>query len=212
MRLLALDGALARASAALWDNGAVLAEARRDGARGQPAALPALAAEVLPAAGQTVPDAVAVAVGPGGFTGLRAAIALARGLAEGWGIRCLGVTTGEALAAALPPWQAEGRAIWSVTVAGRGGLVLEVLGKAPVLLDEATLPSPSGPVVLVGDAAQLAAARLRARGADVLLSDSRLPLASAVAVAAGRTLAAGTAREAAPLYAEPLALRPAPGA
>ncbi|MFH5927363.1 tRNA (adenosine(37)-N6)-threonylcarbamoyltransferase complex dimerization subunit type 1 TsaB [Roseomonas xinghualingensis] len=212
MRLLALDGALARASAAFWEDGTVLAEARRDGARGQPAALPALAAGVLSSAGQAAPDAVAVAVGPGGFTGLRAAIALAQGLAAGWGIRCLGVTTGDALAAALPTWQTQDRAVWSVTVAGRGGLVLEVVGEAPVLLDEATLPSPPGPVVLVGDAAPLAAARLRARGADVLLSDSRLPLAGAVAAAAARALAAGTAREAAPLYAEPLALRPAPGA
>jgi tRNA threonylcarbamoyladenosine biosynthesis protein TsaB len=213
MRLLALDGALARASAALWQDGVVLAAARRDGARGQPAALPALVAKVLAGFPDT-PDSIVVVVGPGGFTGLRAAISLAQGLAAGWGVPCLGVTTGEALEAALPPWQAAGRATWSVTTAGRGGLVLEQPGEAPCLLDEAALPSPSGPVVLVGDAAPAAAARLRARGADVLLSDSRLPEAEAAAVAAARHLAAGRPlRAAAPLYAEPLALRapPLPG-
>jgi tRNA threonylcarbamoyladenosine biosynthesis protein TsaB len=209
MRLLALDGALARASAALWVDDAVRAEARRDAARGQPAALPALVAEVLSGAGPAVPDAVAVGVGPGGFTGLRAAIALARGLADGWGVPCLGVTTGEALAAALPRWQSEGRAAWSVTTAGRGGLVLERVGEAPVLLDETSLPLPPSPIVVMGDAAPLAAARLRARGADALLSDCRLPEAGALAAAASRALAAGTARDAAPLYAEPLALRTA---
>jgi len=210
MRLLALDGSLARASAALWSDGTTLAEARRDGARGQPAALPALAAGLL-APGIAPPDAVAVAVGPGGFTGLRAAIALARGLAAGWGVPVLGVTTGEALAAALPPWQAAGREAWSVTRAGRGGLVLERAGRGPELLDEGTLPVPDGPVVLMGDAAAVAAARLRARGADALLSDARLPEAGAVAAAAARALAAGASRPAEPLYAEPLALRaPAP--
>ena len=212
MRLLALDGALARASAALWQDGETLSGARQDGARGQPAALPALVARVLShGAAGGAPDAVAVGIGPGGFTGIRAAVALARGLAAGWGVPVLGVTTGEALAAALPPWQSAGRAVWSVTVAGRGGMVLERPGEPPLLLEEATLPRPAGPVALVGDAAPAAAARLRARGADALLSDSRLPEAAGVAAAAARARAAGTAREAAPLYAEPLALRPAGG-
>ncbi|TPG60291.1 tRNA (adenosine(37)-N6)-threonylcarbamoyltransferase complex dimerization subunit type 1 TsaB [Roseomonas nepalensis] len=209
MRLLALDGALAGASVALWEDGTVLAAARREGARGQPAALPALAAEVL--AGQDrPPDAVAVGIGPGGFTGIRAALALGQGLAAGWGVPCHGVTTGEALAEALPPAQARGRAVWSVTTAGRGGLVLERPGEAPAMLEEAALPHPGGPVVLVGDAAPQAAARLRARGADALLSGGRLPDAAALAAAAARALTAGRPRPAAPVYAEPLALRPAP--
>ena len=129
------DGDIATALAVC--GGAVLASARRDGARGQPAALPGLAAQVLD--GAAPPDAVAVGVGPGGFTGLRAAIALASGLAAGWGVPCHGVTTGEALAAALPDWQAAGREVWSVTTAGRGGLVLERAGEAPVLLTSAPL-------------------------------------------------------------------------
>ncbi|WP_376087516.1 tRNA (adenosine(37)-N6)-threonylcarbamoyltransferase complex dimerization subunit type 1 TsaB [Roseomonas sp. CCTCC AB2023176] len=164
MVILGLDAALARASAALWRDGAVVTERRRDAQRGQPAVLPALAAEVLEAAGHPVPDVVAVAIGPGGFTGLRAAIALAEGFALGWGVPLLGVTTGEALAAALTEAELEGREAWSVTTAGRGGLVLERPGEAPVLVEEARLPMPAGPVVLVGDAAPVAAARLLARG------------------------------------------------
>ena len=58
-------------------------------------------------------DAVAVTVGPGGFTGLRAAIALARGFALGWGVPCLGVTLGEAFAASLPHVMAAGARLTS---------------------------------------------------------------------------------------------------
>ena len=52
--------------------------------------------------GVTGLDAVAAVVGPGGFTGIRAALALAEGIGLGAGIPVIGVTTGEALAAAVP--------------------------------------------------------------------------------------------------------------
>ncbi|RKK02034.1 hypothetical protein, partial [Teichococcus wenyumeiae] len=51
MRILAVDGALARASAAVWADGRVLARAAVDGARGQPTQLPLLARQVLREAG-----------------------------------------------------------------------------------------------------------------------------------------------------------------
>ncbi|TQF78449.1 hypothetical protein FK498_09205, partial [Elioraea sp. Yellowstone] len=67
-RILSLDCALARTSAAFGD---VSAEA--PGGHGQAAAIAVLAARVL--AGAT-PDAVAATIGPGSFTGVRAALAL----------------------------------------------------------------------------------------------------------------------------------------
>ncbi|MBC9179545.1 hypothetical protein IBL25_21625, partial [Roseomonas ludipueritiae] len=68
MRILAVDGALARASAAVWADGRVLARAGVDGARGQPTQLPLLAQQVLREAGLEAAalDAVAAVVGPGG--------------------------------------------------------------------------------------------------------------------------------------------------
>jgi hypothetical protein len=62
MRILALDGSLARASAALWVDGAVLARRALAGDRGQPTALPPMAEELLRDGGAL--DAVAVVVGP----------------------------------------------------------------------------------------------------------------------------------------------------
>jgi tRNA threonylcarbamoyladenosine biosynthesis protein TsaB len=212
MRLLALDGSLARASAALWVDGAVVAHRAVGGERMQPTTLPPLAEEVLRGAGAL--DAVAVVVGPGGFTGLRTAIALAEGIALGHGVPLIGVTTGEALAAALPDAIRAGREVWAAVDTKRGKIALERIAPgrlvaAPLLVvTEQELPRPEGPVAVVGDAAPLVAARLLAREADAMLTASRLPDAGAAAqVAALRLAGALPPRDAAPLYAEPPAVR-----
>jgi len=214
MRILALDGSLARASAALWVDGAVLARRALAGDRGQPTALPPMAEELLRDGGAL--DAVAVVVGPGGFTGLRAAIALAEGIALGRGVPLIGVTTGEALAAAVPEALRAGRAAWAAIDTKRGRIALERIGAGtlgaeapPIVLEEAALPRPNGPVAIMGDAAPVVAARLLARDAgDVLLTDSRLPDAGAAAlVAALRRAGRLPPRGAAPLDAEPPAVR-----
>jgi tRNA threonylcarbamoyladenosine biosynthesis protein TsaB len=212
MRLLALDGSLARCSVALWADGAVRARLAQPGDRIQPTVLPVLAQRILAEAGGI--DAVAVVVGPGGFTGLRTAIALAEGIALALSVPLVGVTTGEALAAALPDGLRATRETWSAVDTKRGRLALERIpagGAAatapPLVLAERDLPRPGGPVAAVGDAAPLVAARLLARGADALLTDSRLPDAGAAAAVAALRLAGRIPpRDAAPLYAEPPAV------
>jgi tRNA threonylcarbamoyladenosine biosynthesis protein TsaB len=63
-----------------------------------------MAHDVLAEAGAaaTSLDLVAVTVGPGSFTGIRAGLALAHGLALAAGVPVIGVTVGEALADSLP--------------------------------------------------------------------------------------------------------------
>jgi tRNA threonylcarbamoyl adenosine modification protein YeaZ len=189
--------------------------------RGHAAALPPMAEAVLAEAGLRAAalDAVAAVVGPGGFTGLRAALSLAEGLALGAGVPLIGVTTGEALAMAIPAALRGSRAVWTVVDNRRGGVVLERFapGSAvpegePAVLAEAALPEMRGPVAVAGDAAPQVAARLAARGVDALLSDGRLPDAGAAAlVAALRLAGAIPPRAARPLYAEPPAVRPPAG-
>ena len=211
--ILALDASLAGCSAAVLADDAIRARRSLAGERGHAATLPPMVQAVMAEAGvkATDLDAVAAVVGPGGFTGIRAALALAQGLALGAGLPVIGVTTGEALVAALPPGLRAGRAVWSVVDNRRGRVVLErfaagagVPEAAPVALDIAALPLPAGPVTLVGDAAAAVAEALQARGADAAASDVRLPEAGAAARVAALRLAGRIP----PLAARPLSVEP----
>ncbi len=214
MRILGIEGALARCSVALLDQDVIVASRQAEAARGHPALLPRFAAEVLAEAGLVATDleAVAVGVGPGGFTGLRAAIALAEGLAHGAARPLVGVTTGEALAAALPAGMRAGRAVWAAIDNRRGRAVIEAFAPdaaspgAPVIASLDSLPEPAGPLLVVGDAAEAVAEGLRRRGA-MAEAHPALPVAEAIArVAALRLAGSLPPRGGAPLYAEPPAV------
>lgn len=175
--------------------------------RGAAARLAVMAAAVLTEAG-LVPaalDAVAVTVGPGSFTGIRAASALAHGIGLAAAVPVVGVTVGEACAEALP--RLGRRQLWTVIDSKRSTVFLERSGTiASVTAD--TLPSPDGPVAVAGDAAVEIAARLAARGADVMLTDVRCPHPKHVAFAARRRADGGLPpRAAQPLYVDPPAAR-----
>lgn len=204
--ILALDAALSGCSAGVVGLDGVLAERRAMGARGQVAALPAMAQAVLSEAG-IVPARlamVAVTVGPGSFTGIRAALSLAHGIAIAAKVPLVGVTVGEALA--VPD---QGRSQWVAVDTRRGRVFLDCgAGIATVALD--ALPDPPGPVSLAGDAAIAVASRLAARGADVLLLPARMPTPAGVAAAGCRRVSAEPdARPVQPLYVDPPEAQPA---
>ena len=210
-RVLALDAACARCSAAVVVDGHAIAERQADTAKGHAALLPEMARGVLVDAGVAAASLalVAVTVGPGSFTGLRAALALAQGIATAAGATLVAVTVGESFAEALPPLGS--RALWSAIDSRRGRVFLERAGTiAAVALD--ALPDPAGPVAVAGDRATDVAARLAARGANVMLTNVRLPAARHVALAALRRLADHRPpRDAQPIYVDPPEARPPAG-
>jgi len=216
MLALTLDCALARVSAAVLDDNRVISEERRDMARGG-GLLPSMAQAVLARSSlpATALGLIAVTVGPGSFTGIRAALALAHGIGLASGVAVIGVTVPEALAAAtaLP----RDRQLWVAIDSRRDRVFLDTGGSIQAFATD-DLPVPPGPLAITGDAAPSAAARLIARGGDVLVLPQLLPEPYGVARAARNRLAGVLpARFARPLYVDPPearlpagGLRPAP--
>jgi tRNA threonylcarbamoyladenosine biosynthesis protein TsaB len=203
MRILALDAALARCAAAVVIDEQTLSARHEDTARGHAALLPVMANAVLDEAHlhATALDLVAVTVGPGSFTGIRAALALAHGIALAAGIPVIGVTVGEALAETLP--HLGERRLWSVIDSRRHRVFLERDGEVASFVLEA-LPQVQGKLAIAGDAAIAVASLLAARDADVMLTDARLPSVRHVAVVGERRFRGMLApRPAQPLYVDP---------
>jgi tRNA threonylcarbamoyl adenosine modification protein YeaZ len=155
-------------------------------------------------------DAIAATVGPGSFTGLRAALALAHGIGLATGRPVLGVTVGEAFAEALP--RLGGRSLWTTILSRKDHLYVEHDGRVEAVL-LAQLPPPPPRLALAGDAATAVAVRLAARGVDVMLTDARLPRPRDIAAAAARQLDGSVPRRPPmPLYVDgPSARRPDDG-
>jgi tRNA threonylcarbamoyladenosine biosynthesis protein TsaB len=203
MRILALDSALARCSATIVSGTQVAAGQQKDMDRGHATVLAGMARDVLHDASieAAALDLIAVTVGPGSFTGIRGALALALGIGVSTDVPVIGVTVGEALADSLP--LLGGRALWCAITSRRGRIFLEI-GDRVLSLPVTDLPEPDRPVAIAGSAADDVASRLAARGANVMLTDARLPLGRHIAqVAALRFQGLLPPLPAEPLYVDP---------
>lgn len=197
--LLAFDAAGAGCSAALWRDGEVVAAAQERMQRGQAERLvPLLQAVIAEAgAGYDQLDAVAVTTGPGSFTGVRIALATARGLGLALDLPVIGVSAFEVLAAAVDDSLLDGRTLLVAVDARRSDLYVQAFRRrdvaaGPAALDPADLHGwlPPGAVLLAGDGAGQAAAALAAAGRDVARADvpEQVDAAVLARLAAGRPL------------------------
>ena len=98
MKILAFDTAAAACSAALWADGAIVAHEWCAMERGHAEALVPMLDRVIGDANYTGLSAIGVTVGPGAFTGLRIALATARGLSLATGVPALGISNFDVVA------------------------------------------------------------------------------------------------------------------
>lgn len=211
MRVLGLESATSGCSAALWDEGRVVAHRLPPMARGQAEALVPMAQAVLAEAGVGFQDLdrIAVTVGPGAFTGLRIALAAARGFALAAAIPVVGVTSFEAVARALPEDERAGRGLLVAIDSRRTEPFLQLFDAALEPVDEPVLLAPDavppwlagrGPLLVAGDGAAALGPVLAGRAGTVFAQGPGVPDAAVVA-ALGAQRSAG-------LPPQPLYLRP----
>ena len=107
MKILAFETSAKAASVALTDGGKLLAESYQNTGLTHSQTLMVMAQDLLKSCGLGAKDvqAVAVAAGPGSFTGVRIGVAAAKGFAWGAELPCYGVSTLEAMARNLGVWQ-----------------------------------------------------------------------------------------------------------
>ena len=101
--ILAFETSAKAASVALLEGDKLLGESYQNTGLTHSQTLMVMAEDLLKQCGKTVSDvtAVAVAEGPGSFTGVRIGVAAAKGFAWGGQIPCYGVSTLEAMAESL---------------------------------------------------------------------------------------------------------------
>ena len=107
MLILAFETSAKAGSVALMKEGKLLGESYNNTGLTHSQTLLKMAEDLLHSCGYAPQDveAVAVAAGPGSFTGVRIGVAAAKGYAWGKEIPCCGVSTLEAMALSLGAWQ-----------------------------------------------------------------------------------------------------------
>lgn len=156
-------------------------------------------------------DAVAVAAGPGSFTGIRIGVAAAKGFAWGAEKPCYGVSTLEAMALqlgadrgyVLPVMDARRDQVYNALFQVENGSLQRLRDDRAISLEELKedIKTLSGPVFLVGDGSVLCYNALKDAAQElVLLQEHRLhQRATGVALAARRMIARGESGDGAAL-------------
>ena len=167
MLTLAFETSAKAASVALTENGKLLGESYQNTGLTHSQTLMVMAQDLLKQCGKTVSDlsAVAVAEGPGSFTGVRIGVAAAKGMSWGAELPCYGVSTLEAMAVSLGIYQghvcacmdARRNQVYNALFLVDGGTVERLSDdRAIALADLKTeLQHLDGPIFLVGDGANL---------------------------------------------------------
>ena len=209
MKILAFETSAKAASAAIAEDGCLLGESYCNSGVTHSQTLMTMAEGLIASCGQ--PDAVAVAAGPGSFTGVRIGVAAAKGYAWGRELPCYGVSTLEAMAWGLgvfqgwicPCMDARRSQVYNALFRAEEGELQRRREDRAISLEELKkeLLELDGPIFLVGDGSNLCYNTLRGEVPNLVLPpEHRMhQRASGVAVLASREIAQGKAGDAAAL-------------
>ncbi len=196
MRILALESSAVAASAALLTDGELTASVFQSAGLTHSTTLMPMCADMLAGCGLSVSDVdlVAVARGPGSFTGIRIGVAAARGLAWGAEKPCCGVSTLEAMAMPLAfmegaviccAMDARRSQVYNALFSAEGGRLVRLAPDRAVSLEQlgAELKNTEKRVIIVGDGAKLCYNTLRPVSDRLALAPAPLLMQSAYGVA-----------------------------
>jgi tRNA threonylcarbamoyladenosine biosynthesis protein TsaB len=165
--ILAFETSAKAGSVALLEEQKLLAESYQNTGLTHSQTLMVMAEDLLKSSGKTVADitAVAVAEGPGSFTGVRIGVAAAKGFAWGGQLPCYGVSTLEAMAESLGIWQgyvcpcmdARRNQVYNALFYVNCGKIQRVREDRAIALSDLAeeLKTLTEPVFLVGDGSNL---------------------------------------------------------
>ena len=207
MLILAFETSAKAASVAVHDGKKLLAESYQNTGLTHSQTLMVMAEDALKQCGKTASDvtAVAVAEGPGSFTGVRIGAAAAKGFAWGAKIPCYGISTLEAMAESLgiyqgyvcPVMDARRAQVYNALFYVNRGEITRVAPDRAIALSElgAELKNLTEPVFLVGDGSNLCYNTLLKKVPNLVLPPEHRSHQRAVGVAilAARQAEAGIA-------------------
>ena len=204
MRILAFETTAKAGSVALWD-GKLLAESYQNTGLTHSQTLLEMAQDMLKSCGLTPQqvEAVAVAAGPGSFTGVRIGVAAAKGFAWGSEIPCCGVSTLEAMAENLgvydgyvvPVMDARRSQVYNAVFKAEKGVLTRLTEDRAISLEELgkALEPVACPVFLVGDGSSLTYETLKQQVQNLVMPPEHKchQRAAGVALVASRMLEKG---------------------
>ena len=195
MKIIALETSAVTASVAVTEDERLLAQSFQNSGLTHSATLMPMAADLLKNTGLTLDemDVVAVAAGPGSFTGVRIGVAAAKGLAWPGDKPCAPCSTLESMA-----WQcahvggeicaamdARRNQVYCARFRAEGGALIRLTEDRAMGLDElaAEVRAAAAPQALVGDGAHLVRAALEGQGLPCALMPPHLLYQTAWGVA-----------------------------
>ncbi len=215
MLILAIESSAKAASAALCRDGEILSHSFQRSGLTHSATLLPMIDEMLRSAGidKSAVDAVAVARGPGSFTGVRIGVSTAKGLCWGLGKPAIGVSTLEAMAylalcvpegtVICPAMDARRSQIYNALFRMEGGKPVRLTPDRAIAAEDlaAAAADIKAPLWVLGDGAAVCAAALDARGVAYTMAPELIRWQNACGVAlAALDKTPADARELLPVY------------